>query len=58
MKKDTRTKAAVRKTSVPPVPSGDPQLAAQAKLRAAPEVPALPDWRRYADSRLKQFCCR
>ena len=57
MKKDKNPSTGVSKTNAPAVPIGDPRALAQREPRNA-SPPPLPNWTRYADSRLKQFCSR
>jgi hypothetical protein len=58
MKKDKSTKSVVSKKTDSVVPIGDPRVEQPHEQRADQPVPIKPDWHRYADSRLKQFCCR
>jgi len=58
MKKDKTNSPGVSKTNAPIVPIGEPRAPQQRDTRTAAPTPPLPNWSRYADSRLKQFCSR
>ncbi|HEX8522763.1 MAG TPA: hypothetical protein VF669_10940 [Tepidisphaeraceae bacterium] len=59
MKKETSNKSGAGKTSAPVVPVGDPRVTMPSiNAKAAPALPSMPNWHRYADSRMKQFCSR
>src|ERR1051326_9165651 len=58
MNKDSVTKSVVSASGNLSVPIGDPRAMAQQRERCMAAAATPLSWVRYADSRLKQFCCR